>query len=98
MTPTLVFDIETCPDIAGLRRVHAWPKGLDDASVLDWYSQQRRAQTGSDFAAHTFQKVVAIGCALREGTSFRVWSLGELDDPEEELIRRFFDGIGRYVP
>jgi len=98
MTPTLVFDIETCPDIAGLRRVHTLPQGLDDAAVLAWYSQQRRAQTGSDFAAHTLHKVVAIGCALREGTTFRVWSLGEADDPEEELIRRFFEGIGRYVP
>jgi predicted PolB exonuclease-like 3'-5' exonuclease len=98
MTPTLVFDIETCPDVAGLRRVHSLPASLDDAAVLAWYSQQRRAQTGSDFAAHTLQKVVAIGCALREGTTFRVWSLGEPSDPEEELIRRFFEGIGRYVP
>lgn len=98
MTPTLVFDIETCPDVAGLRRVHALSPALDDAEVLAWYSQQRRTQTGSDFAAHALQKVVAIGCALREGAAFRVWSLGEAEDPEEELIRRFFEGIGRYVP
>ncbi len=98
MAPTLVFDIETCPDVAGLRRVHTLPAELDDAAVLAWYAQQRRAQTGSDFAAHALQKVVAIGCALREGASFRVWSLGEPHDPEEELIRRFFEGIGRYVP
>jgi predicted PolB exonuclease-like 3'-5' exonuclease len=98
MTPTLVFDIETCPDLAGIRLVNDVPASLDDAAVLDWYSQRRRAQTGSDFAAHTLQKVVAIGCALREGDTFRIWSLGEPDDPEQELIRRFFDGITRKVP
>jgi predicted PolB exonuclease-like 3'-5' exonuclease len=98
VAPTLVFDIETCPDLAGIRLVHELPSSLSDAAVLDWYSQRRRSQTGSDFAAHTLQKVVAIGCALRDESTFRVWSLGEPDDPEHELIRRFFDGITRYVP
>ena len=27
-----------------------------------------------------------------------MWSLGELDDPEPELIRRFFEGIERFTP
>lgn len=98
MTPTLVFDIETIPDVAGLRRIHALPAALADADVLDWALQQRRAATGSDFMPLHLQRVVAIACALREGQSFRVWSLGEPADVEAELIRRFFDGIDRYVP
>ncbi len=36
MTPILVFDIETVPDVAGLRRAHALPAALDDAAVLEW--------------------------------------------------------------
>ena len=44
------------------------------------------------------QRVVAIACGLREGSTFRVWSLGEAGDAEPELIRRFFDGIDRYTP
>ena len=98
MTPTLVFDIETVPDIAGLRRLHGLPAALSDTDVLTWASQQRRAATGADFFPLHLQRVIAIACALREGDAFRVWSLGESADPEAELIRRFFDGIDRYTP
>jgi predicted PolB exonuclease-like 3'-5' exonuclease len=98
MTPTLAFDIETVPDVAGLRRLHRLSADLSDDDVITWAFQQRRAATGSDFLPLYLQRVVAIACALREGDSFRVWSLGEPTDPEEELIRRFFDGIDRYTP
>ncbi|MEP6997790.1 MAG: 3'-5' exonuclease [Betaproteobacteria bacterium] len=98
MTPTLVFDIETVPDVAGLRRLHRLSATLSDADVLTWASQQRRAASGSDFLPLYLQRVVAISCALREGDTFRVWSLGESADSEPELIRRFFDGIDRYTP
>jgi hypothetical protein len=98
MTPTLVFDIETVPDVAGLRRLHGLPGSLSDNDVSVWASQQRRAATGNDFLPLHLQRVVAIACALREGSTFRVWSLGEATDPEPELIRRFFDGIDRYTP
>ena len=98
MTPILVFDIETVPDIAGLRRLHGIDASLSDAAVTDWAMQQRRAATGRDFLPLHLQRVVAIGCALRDASGLRVWSLGELADPEPELIRRFFDGIERYTP
>jgi predicted PolB exonuclease-like 3'-5' exonuclease len=98
MTPTLVFDIETIPDVAGLRRVHKLPEAMNDQEALAWATQQRRVATGSDFLPPHMNQVIAIGCALREGDSFRVWSLGEASDPEPELIRRFYDGIDRFTP
>ena len=98
MTPTLVFDIETIPDVAGIRRINALPAALGDADVLDWALQQRRAAVGNDFLPLHLHRVVAIACALREGQNFRVWSLGESVDAEAALLRRFFDGIDRYVP
>jgi 3'-5' exonuclease len=98
MTPTLVFDIETVPDVDGLRRLHRLPATLPDADVATWALQQRRAATGGDFLPLHLHRVVAIACAMREGNSFRVWSLGEASDPEAELIRRFYDGIDRYTP
>ena len=98
MTPILVYDIETVPDIDGLRRAHALPAALSDAAVRDWAVQQRRLRTGGDLLPLQFQRVVAIGCALRDGAGLKVWSLGEPADPEPELIRRFFDGVERYVP
>jgi len=98
MTPILVFDIETIPDLAGLRRARDVPADLSDAGVLDWYGQQRRAQTGSDFLPLYLQKVVAIACALRDGAGFKIASVGNTDDPEPELIRRFFDLVDKLVP
>jgi len=98
MTPTLVFDIETIPDIAGLRRLYRLPAALADTDVLAWATQQRRIATGGEFLPLHLQRVVAIACALREGNAFRVWSLGEASDPEPELIRRFYDGVDRYTP
>ncbi len=98
MPATLVFDIETIPDVAGLRAVHGVDASLDDAAVVDMAQQLRRQATGNDFLPQHLQRVVAISCVLREGDSFRVWSLGKPDDPEPELIRRFFEGIERYTP
>jgi 3'-5' exonuclease len=98
MTPILVFDIETIPDIAGLRRTHDLPAGLSDDAVLAWYTQKRRAQTGGDFLPLHYQRVVAIACALRDGAGFKIASVGAADDPEPELIRRFFDLIDKHTP
>lgn len=98
MTPILVFDIETVPDIEGLRRLHDIPSALPDTAVAEWAMQQRRSRTGSDFLQMHLQRVVAIACVLRDASGLRVWSLGEAADPEPELIRRFFDGIERYAP
>jgi len=96
--PILVFDIDTVPDVAGLRRSRELPRQLSDDDVLDVSVQQQRARNGSEFLPIHLQKIVAIACALREGQSFRIWSLGEPGDGEPELIRRFFDGIERYTP
>ena len=98
MTPILVFDIETVPDLAGIRRVNELPADLSDAAVMDWFNQKRRAATGNDFAPHYLQQVVAIGCALRSKDDLKIWSVGDLDDPEPELIRRFFGGIEQLTP
>ncbi len=41
---------------------------------------------------------MAISVALRSADGFRLWSLGDENSGEAELIRRFFDGIERYSP
>jgi predicted PolB exonuclease-like 3'-5' exonuclease len=35
---------------------------------------------------------------LRTADELHMFSVGESDSPEDELISRFFDGLGRYVP
>ena len=98
MNPTLVFDIETVPDIAGLRTLHELDERVSDEEVAEMAFQLRRQKTGSDFLQHHLQRVVAISCALREGDNFKVWSLGSPDEDEGSIIQRFFDGIDKYTP
>jgi predicted PolB exonuclease-like 3'-5' exonuclease len=98
LTPTLVFDIETVPDCAGLRRLHAIDPGVSDKDVAEFAFQRRRASHNTDFLPLHLHRVVAISCAMREGDGFRVWSLGSPQDSEKVLIQRFFDGIDKYTP
>lgn len=103
MTPVLVFDIETIPDVAGLRRLHDHPDSLSDADVAELAFAARREKTGSDFLPHYLQRVVAISCVLRrnqrDGTAvFHVGSLGTEEDGEAALIQKFYELISRYSP
>jgi predicted PolB exonuclease-like 3'-5' exonuclease len=98
MTPTLVFDIETVPDVAGLRRLRPEWAALADAEVADRAFAERRERTGSDFLPHHLQRIVAIGCAFRDDSGFRVRCLGTPDDEEAKLIQDFFRLIDRYTP
>ena len=93
MIPTLVFDIETIPDTDGLKGLLGLPveTSADDVAKIAFH--QRRQQNGSEFLPLHQHKVVAISCVLREGDNFKVWSLGAPNEPEGQLIQRFFDGI-----
>ena len=91
------FDIETVPDVEFGRRM--WDLAeLSDEDVGTAMTFMRQQQTGSDFLPLHQHRVVAISVALRTGDSFRVWTLGDEDSDEEEIVRRFFDGIERYAP
>jgi 3'-5' exonuclease len=94
---TLVFDIETVPDVALGRRLYHL-EGLADAQVAKAMFALRRAGTGRDFLPLEQQRVVAISCLLRTGDNLTLWSLGELGSSEAELVGRFFEGIERYSP
>jgi len=98
MTPVLAFDIETVPDVAGIRRVHGLPEDLPDAEVAEVAFQKRRVQSGSDFLPPQLQRVVVISCVLRNDEGIRIFSLGEPESTEREAIQRFQDGLEKYVP
>ncbi len=94
----LTFDIETIPDVEAGRRLHGLD-ALSDKDVARVMFQKRREQTGdSDFLRHHLHRVVAISVVLRRADSVSVWSLGEVNADEAEIIRRFYDGIEKYTP
>jgi predicted PolB exonuclease-like 3'-5' exonuclease len=98
MNPILVFDVETVPDVAGIRQLFDLPADLPDYDVAEIAFQKRRTQSGGDFLPVHLQRVIVISCVLRHDDEVRVFSIGEPEVPEAAAIQRFFDGINKYVP
>ena len=98
MTPVLCFDIETIPDVAGLRRLGGLDDSLSDEAVAEMAFARRREKTGSDFLPLHQQRVVAIGCLFRDDDGVRVRCLGAADDSEARQVQDFFKVIERYTP
>jgi len=98
VTPVLVFDLETIPDVSGLRTLLGSDAALSDAEVAAQAFSARREKTGSDFLQHHLHRVAAISCVFRDDEGFRVRSLGNLDDAEPKLIQDFYRIVERYTP
>nr|WP_207148225.1 3'-5' exonuclease [Halorhodospira halochloris] len=71
---------------------------LQDEDVARAMAARRRQEIGSEFHRLHLHKIVAISLAGVINGRFRVWSLGDLEDGEKQLIERFFDGLERFVP
>ncbi len=91
MTPVLAFDIETIPDCAGIRSLYNLPADLPDADVAELAFQKRRVSSGSDFLPPHLQRIVVIGCVLREGDNVQVFSIAEPERDEPAIVQKFFD-------
>lgn len=92
-----VFDIETVPDVTAGKQL----LGLHDcadADIAQAMFSQRKQETGHEFLPHYLQKIITISVVLKTRDKIAVWSLGESDASEAELITRFFDGLNRYQP
>ncbi len=98
MIPVLVFDIETIPDVDGIRRLENCSGTMSDAEVAEYAFAARRDKTGSEFLPHYLQRIVAISCAFRDNAGFRVRSLGMPPDGEAALIQSFYRVIEKYTP
>lgn len=93
----LVFDIETIPDVAAGKKLFALDNLSDHDSAQALFAL-RRAKVGHEFLPHYLQKICAISVLLHHGPQVKVWSLGEEQSDEKELITRFFAGIDKHTP
>lgn len=93
----LVFDIETIPDVNAGRQLYNL-NGTDAEVAARMFAQRAEETGGSEFLKHHLHQIVAISVVLRQQDQFKVWSIGELESSEAELIQRFYDGIERYTP
>ena len=91
------FDIETIPDV-DFGRKNLGLEGLAEEDVATAMLFKRQQAVGHDFLPLHQHRVVAISVALRTADSFKLWTLGDENSDEAEIVRRFFDGIARYTP
>jgi predicted PolB exonuclease-like 3'-5' exonuclease len=104
LLPVLAFDIETIPDIAGLRLLKGVPATQSDVDVLADELAQREAQGRSDFLPHHLQRVVVIGCVFRNAEGLRVHSFVDRGgdtagvSDEARIIQQFYASVERHAP
>ncbi|MCP5264816.1 MAG: 3'-5' exonuclease [Burkholderiaceae bacterium] len=98
MSPVLVFDIETIPDVAGLRRLGEVSPTVSDDTVVENAMAARKEKTGSDFLPLHQHRIVAIACLLRDDSGLTVRCLGQPDDAEAKLLGLFYRQVERYTP
>jgi predicted PolB exonuclease-like 3'-5' exonuclease len=100
--PVLVFDIESIPDVVGLRALRQMDASADDDAVYAAEIADRTARGKSDFMPLYLQRVLVISCVFRNGDGLRVHSLvdREIDGTSQEgrVIQSFFNMIERHTP
>jgi predicted PolB exonuclease-like 3'-5' exonuclease len=103
--PVLVFDVESIPDIAGLRSLSPEPEGapaLSDAEVYARYGAERLAAGKSDFVPHHLQRVLVISCVFRNAEGLKIHSFVDREQggqsQEGKVIQSFYDRIEKHVP
>jgi predicted PolB exonuclease-like 3'-5' exonuclease len=89
--------IETIPDLATGRKLYDL-NGLSDDETAKAMFAIRRAKVGHEFLPHHLQKIVAISLVLHQNGTTKVWSLGDEQSDEKELITRFFSGVDKHIP
>jgi|TARA_B100000959_G_scaffold281397_1_gene345354 hypothetical protein len=95
----LVFDVETIPDIDSGKKIFNL-EGLSDknAAELMFSHRYQKSNGRTEFLQHYLHKIVTISVVLKTDDKLSVWSLGDKDSTETELLERFFEGIERYTP
>jgi predicted PolB exonuclease-like 3'-5' exonuclease len=97
--PVLVFDIESVPDVAGLRVLRGEPAGMSDAQVYDRWLAERQEKGQGDFAPLYLQRVLVISCVFRNADGLRIHSFVDRDGLSEgKVIQTFFHAVEKHTP
>ena len=92
-----IFDIETVPDISAGKKIYGL-EGLSDEDCANAMFVLRREKTGREFLPLHLHRIVAISIVFKHQNKLKVWSLGEEDADEKEIIQRFYSGLSQYTP
>ena len=102
MAAILCFDIETIPDVEGIRLLQGLPASMPAAEVAEMAFAARRDKTGRDFLPLHCHRVVAIACLMKEevekGSRYTLKCIGTAQDSESRIIQQFYKLVDRYTP
>ena len=102
MSPVLVFDIETVPDLVGLRQLRGTAPDIGDDALWAAIQAERAAEGKSDFMPHHLQRVLVVSCVFRSAEGLRVHSFvdrgAEGASQEARVIQGFFQAVEKHVP
>ncbi len=97
--PVLVFDIESIPDVAGLRALRGAPDADTDAQVYAAWVAERKEGGKSDFMPLHLQRVLCISAVFRSADGLKVHSFVDKDGHSEgRIIQQFFTTLEKKVP
>ena len=97
--PVLVFDIESIPDVAGMRQLRGDPADWSDEQVYQAWLAGRQAEGKGDFAPLHLQRVLVISCVFRNAEGLRVHSIVDRDGQSEgKVVQTFFHIIEKHAP
>ena len=100
--PVLVFDIETIPDVAGLRTLRQMDAAVDDAGVYAAEMAERKERGKGDFMPLYLQRILVISCVFRNAEGIRIHSIvdRETDGASQEgrVVQSFYNLVERHEP
>ena len=97
--PVLVFDIESIPDLAGLRALRGDPPEVSDEQVYAAWLAERTEKGQSDFMPLYLQRVLVVSCVFRNSEGLRIHSFVDRDGQSEgQVVQKFFHVIEKHQP
>ncbi len=97
--PVLVFDIESIPDVDGLRALRGAPADQTDEQVYAGWLAERKDKGQSDFMPLHLQRVLVISCVFRNAEGLRIHSFVDRDGQSEgKVVQTFFHAVEKHTP
>jgi len=97
--PVLVFDIESIPDVEGLRALRGATAADTDEQVYGAWLAERKEKGQSDFVPLHLQRVLVISCVFRNAEGLRIHSFVDRDGQSEgKVVQTFFHAVEKHTP
>jgi predicted PolB exonuclease-like 3'-5' exonuclease len=97
--PVLVFDIESIPDVDGLRALRGASAADTDEQVYAAWLAERKEKGQNDFMPLHLQRVLVISCVFRNAEGLRIHSFVDRDGQSEgKVVQTFFHAVEKHTP